>query len=295
VNHAWYDPETAWWAKHGHAKDHLERLRGVCAAYQSTNPLEVRAESTDVPGQTAYRLHQLTPIPVAISLIVGDLVHCLRSSLDSLVFGIVGDSLGRDMTHAEERDCQFPICSSPKDFNKFFNTSRTKIMGDHVRLALHGVQPFYWLERMKMLSETAMTVSYDEDSTFRPLTSVASLSNIDKHRRLTVAAWWPSLIYWTTGEEDDGEHEWRPTGAPPWGDGEIIGIMTGTGPEPKVVHQFNLVVSDATSHLTDRWARRDLPDQAYDWVVGVEVALPWMIQEYTPIAHHLIADRMEQR
>ena|GEM_PF-6135487 len=58
MNDGWDEPETAWWAKHGHAKDHLERLRGVCAEYRSTNPLEVRAESTDVPGETAYRLHQ---------------------------------------------------------------------------------------------------------------------------------------------------------------------------------------------------------------------------------------------
>jgi len=72
----------------------------VCAGYRSTNPLEVRPEPTDVPGETAYRLRQSAPIPVAISLIVGDLVHCLRSSLDSLVSGIVRDNLDRDMTDA---------------------------------------------------------------------------------------------------------------------------------------------------------------------------------------------------
>jgi len=100
VDEGWDEPETAWWAKHRHAKDHLERLRGVCAGYRSTNPLEVRPEPTDVPGETAYRLRQSAPIPVAISLIVGDLVHCLRSSLDSLVSGIVRDNLDRDMTDA---------------------------------------------------------------------------------------------------------------------------------------------------------------------------------------------------
>jgi hypothetical protein len=90
VDDDWYAPTTAWWAKHQHAQDHAMRLRDVCAQYKSTNPLEVIPESTDVPGETAYRLRQSTPIPLAISLIVGDLVHCLRSSLDSLVFGVVG-------------------------------------------------------------------------------------------------------------------------------------------------------------------------------------------------------------
>ena len=49
MDEGWDEPETAWWAKHQHAQDHLERLRGVCAEYRSTKPLEVRPESTDVP------------------------------------------------------------------------------------------------------------------------------------------------------------------------------------------------------------------------------------------------------
>ena len=76
----WFGSETAWWAKHEHAQEHLARLRDVCAQYKATNPLEGRAESTEVPGETAYRLWQSIPIPLAISLIVGDLVHCLRSA-----------------------------------------------------------------------------------------------------------------------------------------------------------------------------------------------------------------------
>jgi hypothetical protein len=283
VDGDWDEPETAWWAKHEHAKDHLSQLRGVCAEYRSTNPLEVRPEPTDVPGETAYRLRQTAPIPVAISLIVGDLMHCLRSSLDSLVFGIVRDSLDRDMTDVEERLCQFPICSSPKDFNKFFTKSRLQIMDDRVRCALHGVQPFYWLERMKMLSvEGTNAITYEEDSRFRPLTTIGRLSNIDKHRRLTVAAWWPRLIYWTQGKDGGGEYHWRPASAPPWSQDEIMGYMIGTGPEPThVFHDFNLVITDATNHLTDRWTVLDLPDQANDWLVGVEVALRQMIRDYT--------------
>ena len=291
MDHDWFGAETAWWAKHHHTQDHLARLREVCAGYQATNPLEVRPEPTAVPGQTAYRLHQSSPIPVAISLIVGDLVHCLRSSLDSLVFGIVRHSLGRDMTEDEEKSCQFPICSSPKDFNRFFARPRVgKIMDDRVRYALHGVQPFYWLERMKMLSvDGTSAITYEEDSRFRPLTTIGRLSNIDKHRRLTVAAWWPSLIYWTQGEDGGGEYHWRPASAPPWSQDEIIGYMIGTGPEPEhVFHDFNLVITDASDHLTDRWAGLDLPDQANDWLVGVEIALRKMIGDYTqPPMHNM--------
>lgn len=287
----WYESERAWWAKHQHAQDHLERLRGVCAEYRSTNPLEVHPEPTAVPGEIAYRLRQSAPIPVAISLIVGDLVHCLRSSLDSLVFGIVRDSLDsldRDLTDAEERLCQFPICSSPKDFNKFFTKSRLKIMDDRVCCALHGVQPFYWLENMKMLNvEGTNAITYEADSRFHPLTAIGRLSNIDKHRRLNIVAWWPRLIYWTQGKDGGGEYQWRPASAPPWSQDEIIGHMIGTGPKPKhVFHDFNLAITGAPSHLTDRWAVLDLPDQANEWLVGVDVALRQMISDYAQPPTH---------
>jgi hypothetical protein len=284
----WFGPETAWWAKHQHAQDHLARLRDVCDQYQSTNPLEVRPEPTDVPYQTAYRLRQFTPIPVAISLIVGDLVHCLRSSLDSLVFGIVRHGLAREMTEKEEMACQFPICSSPDDFNMFFTRPRAKIMDDRVRRAFHGVQPFFWLENMKMISvKGAKTLSYEEDSRLRSLTSVARLSNIDKHRRLTVAAWWPSLIYWTKGKDDGGDYQWRPKGAPPWGDGEIIGYVTGTGSgTPQIVHEFDIVIIDATTHSSLDLSSRDLLAEASEWSIGVEDALRKMIREYTQPPTH---------
>jgi hypothetical protein len=279
----WFGSETVWWAKHEHAQDHLARLRDVCAQYQSTSPLVVSAESTDVPGQVAYRLHQSTPIPLAISLIVGDLVHCLRSSLDSLVFGMVRDSLDRDMTENEERACQFPICSSPDDFDRFFK-GRAKMMDDGMRCVLHRVQPFYWLQNMKGLSEGANALSYEEDSRFRPLTSVARLSNIDKHRRLTVTAWWPSLFYWTVGKNDSGDFQWRPNGVSPWSDGEIIGFVTGSGSEPpKFVHEFDIVIIDATTHSSLDLSSRDLIAEAKEWLAGVEVALRQMIGEYTQL------------
>jgi hypothetical protein len=188
------------------------------------------------------------------------------------------------MTEKEEQACQFPICSSPDTFEAFFTGLRAKIMDEGARSALRGSQPFYWLEQNKMLGiENVNALSYGDDSRFHTLTTLARLSNIDKHRRLTVAAWWPSLIYWTTKDEEDrGEHQWRSEGLPPWDDGEIIGYMTSAGPKPvQVVHQFNLVITDVTSQLMHGWASRDLPLQAEEWLAGVDRALRQMIRDYT--------------
>jgi hypothetical protein len=137
------------------------------------------------------------------------------------------------------------------------------MMDDRVRSALRGVQPFSWLENMKAISEDANTLSYEEYSWFLPLTSVARLSNIDKHRRLTVAAWWPSLIHWTTVNGDPGDNQWRQAGEPPWGDGEVIAYVTSMGPKPaQVVHQFDIVIVDATNPSAFEFASRDLLAEA---------------------------------
>src|SRR5664279_693609 len=131
---------------------------------------------------------------------------------------------------------------------------------------------------MKALSRGVKTPSYDEYSWSSPLTSVARLSNIDKHRRLTVTAWWPSLIHWTTANGDPGDNQWRQAGEPSWGDGEVIAYVTSTGPEPaQVVHQFDIVIVDATNPSAGEFASRDLLAAADAWLAGVAGALRHMI------------------
>ena len=280
---ALHDPGTSWWAKHAHAKTHIASLRTACDEYRERRPIEVRPE-TDRPGDTAYRFHQTEPIPLGISLIVGDVLHNLRSALDSLVLGLVSRDLDRGLQDREEHACQFPIAGTPDEFDAFWTKwpPRAQLVGDRVRAALRETQPFYGLEQAKSLDvENALKLTYEENFRFNALTTVSRLSNIDKHRRVTVAAWWPSITYWF-GDPRPDEHEWHPN-PPPYAHGQIVGIMRGPSdaPPPKVIHDFDLVLPEAPNHdPRHHFTSRPLPREAEDWHLMVGIAIQTALDAY---------------
>ena len=61
-------------------------------------PFRIEEEPTDQPEKLAARLRLLQPIPAEIPLIVGDILHNLRSALDSLVYELTTQAAGRPLT-----------------------------------------------------------------------------------------------------------------------------------------------------------------------------------------------------
>jgi hypothetical protein len=92
---SWLDRTSAWWAKADRAQEHLRSLRGQVEEFRTSKPYTVIPEPTDTPGRTAYRLRLHRPVPVAISTTVGDVLHNLRSALDSLAYEMARRSLDR--------------------------------------------------------------------------------------------------------------------------------------------------------------------------------------------------------
>lgn len=236
------DPASAWWAKLNHAKVHAGTLGKIVAEYQAAKPISMSAEPGD--NEVAYRLHISRPVPLDISLAVGDILHNARSALDALVYGLAVDQVGRRLNEREERACQFPICDSPDAFNAFW-TRRTVIETDRLENALHHVQPYYWTEQAKNLGiEAAQDESYEDSSRLSNLWWLNRMNNIDKHRQLAVVAWWPGLTYWGS-EEGQAPQDWRYSGRP-FADGEIFGYASGGGEDGPndVITEFNLSLAD---------------------------------------------------
>jgi hypothetical protein len=146
------DPDTSWWAKFNHAERRRQRLVKLCDHYRGENPFHVKPEPTTQPDKTAFRLHVTQQPPLEIPLIVGDLLHNLRSSLDSLMYELVTRAYGQPLSADEEKACQFPITPTPKKFDEFFtsNKVRDRITAPDLRdKVIRPVQPFYWLEMAK--------------------------------------------------------------------------------------------------------------------------------------------------
>ena len=146
------------------------------------------------------------PIPVHLSTTIGDALHNLRSALDCAAYEMARRHVGRDLTEDEELACEFPIRDDPDKLDRFFSGSRSCVR-----------------ERRQSLTT--------------PLWLLARLSNIDKHRRLHLTAWWPDIVYW--GSDEPSHCRWR-WGAPPYEDGRILGrlIHDSRHPEPPAtLHQ----------------------------------------------------------
>jgi hypothetical protein len=95
-------------------------------------------------------------------IILGDAVHCLRSALDHLVYGLAGDPGGRT---------QFPIFTKKKDW-----VTRAPAM--------------YWsvLEPLVAIIDDAQPYHDGEVAADHPLAILRTLSNLDKHRAIPAVA-----------------------------------------------------------------------------------------------------------
>lgn len=107
-----------------------------------------------------------TEPPSLWSQLAGDALHNLRSSLDALVYALVRHHVG-DLSESHERNLQFPICSTSK---QFADEARRRLAGmwQPAADAIERLQPY----------NTKNWVNGP------PLAALQTLSNIDKHRRL---------------------------------------------------------------------------------------------------------------
>lgn len=221
----------------------------MMAEYRSGVPFTVEKEQTAIPDRFAYRLRIHTPPPVALSTLIGDALHNLRSSLDSLAFGLAVYSLDRPLTEQEERAVEFPICESPAEFDAFFGARRDRAgLYNHVaKRALRGQQSFAIAERIEVWpegedAETHYTESFQWDG----LNRLRHLNNVDKHRHLTVMAWWPQLVWWGSSEEGT-RRLLRGDGT--LADGSVLWYLEGRDDGGSdLQHDFALVLTNDRGH-----------------------------------------------
>ncbi|MBR7825789.1 hypothetical protein KDK95_05675 [Actinospica sp. MGRD01-02] len=240
----WFDQDSAWWVKAHRAAAHLRDLDRLVGEYRASVPYAVTAEPAETSGRVPYRLRLLKPVPTVINATIGDVLSNLRAALESVAYEIARLGGGGTLTAEQERAPQFPICSTPNDFDvKFFNARKARgpLYDDRARAALRAVQPFVNVEML--LNEGAdMDLDYTLAFELSELHRLDVLWNIDKHRRLAVVTWWPDVFWWTS---------FGPTqrrllpGDGTMMDGSILFYVEG-GDEGQgdVNHEFNLALID---------------------------------------------------
>jgi hypothetical protein len=237
------DLEAAWWAKIDRANIHRETLSRLVDEFESSQPYTLTPEPSDKPNEVAYRLRIRREAPAEISTVVGDVLHNLRSALDSLAYELAVRSKGGALTKEEERRTYFPYCQHSSEYDGLM---RVSLYAAEAQKAMRVGQPFYWRE-MTNASNAQLKQHSDEDFKWSAIYRLGQLSNIDKHRRLPViGVGWPSLFHWGSNEGDDTRFRW---GRWPPADNTILCYLVGpSAADIELQTEFALVLIDDPMH-----------------------------------------------
>lgn len=153
-------------AKLERAKETLDALEIEAAKFLAQDPPLVRLEKKHINDglEYAFIAYGEPNPPLRISVITGEIIHHMRSSLDHLIHALViRNGVSPTFQH------QFPICSTEKAFKQACERGQIKGVGANARRLIRSVQPF--------------TTPTPDDTI---LYVVSQYDNADKHRLLVV-------------------------------------------------------------------------------------------------------------
>jgi hypothetical protein len=147
------------------SRTRIEELDTIAKAFFKDGFYTIVLEQ-DAKGCLVSRFGNVRPFPIAYSLLIGEIAHQLRSSLDHLIFAVA-----RPATPGQEQRVKFPLCSTGKRFRDMKSSSLCNVPRGVLSL-VESVQPYHCRKR----PET------------RFLGQLQTIHNWDKHRSLTVAS-----------------------------------------------------------------------------------------------------------
>jgi hypothetical protein len=156
-------------AKLARADKHLEALDSELRAFAEKEPYGFRGEVDTQTSRWVARFELREPIPIELSVTVGDIVHNLRSALDHIAFALV--------PKASRWRTMFPIYDDPEEF-----LCAVRIPAKRNRGPLGGLQPDSLA--FALIESTQPYAGGNPPETLHPLRVLADLNNEDKHRTI---------------------------------------------------------------------------------------------------------------
>lgn len=153
-------------AKLAQARKHLDTLDNEIVLFDKSDPYSAGTYYDAKDEGYIARIHVSRDLPPEWSLIVGDMLHNMRSALDNLAYALVVAHSGKP-TEQEARNIQFLVCDGPGEFKDRCARYLGK-MSTGTQATIEGLQPY-----------NAVTPGYRH-----PLSVVRDLSNVDKHRHI---------------------------------------------------------------------------------------------------------------
>lgn len=125
-------------AKVTRAKELIEQLENEILTILNSEDYKVVSGHEFEKKRYVFRL-QGKPLPLKVSVLVGEIIHHLRSTLDHMVWMFANkDGLS-------ERDCRniyFPVCSSQKEFEKAVKKGKLVGVPENLKNFVESLQPY---------------------------------------------------------------------------------------------------------------------------------------------------------
>lgn len=162
--------------------------------------------------------------PLAWSMLVGDVIHNLRSSLDLALFTyieVVCPNQFAALSNEVRRNIQFPIYNDESRYDQ--GRWHAGIPTHQLRQDLRQVQPFHFAQFLEYSEEKVVAIRNS------PLAQLRDMSNQDKHRGVHLVVAGLNLV--TLGLDEGQVSDWKVVDQPPWQDGSRIFRVTVNGAE----------------------------------------------------------------
>lgn len=166
--------EHPWRAKLNQARTHLERYEAAARQYVADSHFRFEYDRDPVRGALTVTLRADAPPPMILGVIVGDVLHNLRSALDAIAW----ETCSRAGVPAKrERDVYFPITESPTGWGKTARQKLPRVAPEH-RKVFRELQPWHYDQ---MARDAGVDVPYSH-ALREPLYRLDELARLDRHR-----------------------------------------------------------------------------------------------------------------
>lgn len=121
------------------ANKHIDDLQVALRAFLDSNPYKITTKRDPDTRKMIYYLTSVQPVPAVFSLIAGDILHCLRDSLDHLTQQLY--LVGTGGTEGYRGKTGFLISPSAKDFKKGLPRTIEGMRQDAID-AIRAIEPY---------------------------------------------------------------------------------------------------------------------------------------------------------
>jgi hypothetical protein len=180
-----------WAVKLARVDEHLATLGTEIVAYQDSDAATIRVKPLADGVSYDLVLSLSASPPERWSAVIGDILHNIRSALDSRTFDLVMSNSLSPLSRDEQRRVVFPITASRRQYESNGRWHGGKGT-DALKAAFATVQPWTFIEDLE--DPPSNYVEHD------PLMVLQRLSNFDKHRSVHVTVCQPDMVYVGTPE-----------------------------------------------------------------------------------------------